>query len=82
MAYFNVFKKLLFILSAFRVRLVAATDTTVVPVIDNKNDQNFHLFFPNYVLYNEICQDRQGSLFQFIPTKPRQCVISWMLIHK
>ena len=34
-AYLNVFKKLLFTLSAFRVGLVAATDTTVVPAIDN-----------------------------------------------
>ena len=34
-AYFNVFKNLLFILSAFRVRLVAATGTAVVFIIDN-----------------------------------------------
>ena len=33
-AYFNVFKKLLFILSAFRVGIVAATGKTVVPVVD------------------------------------------------
>ena len=77
-AWLHVFKKLLLTLSAFTIGLITATDTVVVSI----KDRNFHLFFPYYVFPNKFCQDREVSLSQLFPTQPRQCVISWMLIHK